>query len=329
MRLEDIGFYTLSDQRARDVAAAVPGAVCACERAPFPLQRVELIVTDRCNFRCRYCRGVRPELRGDIPVKDAMRTLELWAEGGMRNVRFSGGEPTLYRDLPLLVSTAKGYGCEHIAISTNGSSPGAFYEKLLESGVNDFSVSLDACCSATADIMAGTTGPYPHIVENIKRLSALTYVTVGVVVTEHNLAELKATIEVAQECGVADVRVIPAAQYSRHLKPLAAELDLSRHPILRYRFMADRPVRGLEPDDCPTCHLVSDDMAVAQGWHFPCIIYLRESGEPIGKVGPNMRAERIEWMMRHNSMHDPICRGNCLDVCIEHNNRVQEYKEAH
>jgi hypothetical protein len=75
MRLEDIGFYTLSDQRARDVARGVYDATCACDRMPFPLQRCELILTDRCNFRCEYCRGVKPQLRGDIGLEDAVRAV--------------------------------------------------------------------------------------------------------------------------------------------------------------------------------------------------------------------------------------------------------------
>lgn len=46
MKLEDIGFYTLSDARA----------LSASEYSP--LMRCELIVTSRCNFRkkCRYSR---------------------------------------------------------------------------------------------------------------------------------------------------------------------------------------------------------------------------------------------------------------------------------
>ena len=76
MRLEDIGFYTLSDERARDVARYSYGATCACDRIPSPLQRCELILTDRCNFRCEYCRGVKPQLRGDIPPASAKAILE-------------------------------------------------------------------------------------------------------------------------------------------------------------------------------------------------------------------------------------------------------------
>jgi hypothetical protein len=35
-------------------------------------------------------------------------------------------------------------------------------------------------------------------------------------------------------------------------------------------------------------------MAVNHGKHYPCIIYMREMGKPIGDVGPNMRADSEE-----------------------------------
>jgi hypothetical protein len=68
-------------------------------------------------------------------------------------------------------------------------------------------------------------------------------------------------------------------------------------------------------------------MAVANGYHFPCIIYMREQGDPIGQVGPNMRKERYEWMVNHDAHKDPICSKNCLDVCIDYNNKCKEYHQ--
>ena len=44
MKLENIGFYTLSDERAKNSSAT------------SPLMRNELIITSLCNFKCLYCR---------------------------------------------------------------------------------------------------------------------------------------------------------------------------------------------------------------------------------------------------------------------------------
>lgn len=314
MKLDEIGFYTLSDERAKTATHETD------------LQRCELILTDRCNFKCLYCRGLRPDCAGDATFVSAMQTLQLWVRDGLKNVRFSGGEPTLYPRLADLVSYCKNHGVERIAISTNGASSMKLYKRLIDAGVNDFSVSLDACCAQVGDTMAGIKGAWDKVVNNIKELSKITYVTVGMVFTEDNVDDCIESVMFADSLGVSDIRVIPSAQYNQALIKLTdlPKEVLSKYPILKYRInnlARGKHVRGIQPNDTNKCPLVLDDMAVAGGKHFPCIIYMREQGDPIGSVGPKMREERLEWFQRHDTHKDPICRGNCLDVCVQYNNK--------
>jgi MoaA/NifB/PqqE/SkfB family radical SAM enzyme len=316
-KLEDIGFYTLSDERA------------AKSSVSSPLWRCELILTDKCNFRCPYCRGLKPGLRGNMDLYQAEKTLDYWLSEGLRNVRFSGGEPTIYKALPDLVRTCKQSKVEHIAVSTNGSAPLKYYERLISLGLNDLSISLDAGCCSIGDAMAGgKTGSWDHTVDIIRELSRVCYVTVGMVFTETNINDCLNAVLFADSLGVADIRVIPAAQYNRALQTLSALPDsiLKRHPILSYRINNIRQglsVRGTGRTSCP---LVLDDMAVAGKWHFPCIIYMREGGKPIGEVSTNMRGERLEWYDTHNPSLDSICKQNCLDVCVEYNAKWDSYR---
>jgi hypothetical protein len=100
---------------------------------------------------------------------------------------------------------------------------------------------------------------------------------------------------------------------------------LDKYPILRYRIgNAVNGVRGLCESDPRRCRLVLDDSAVAGRYHYPCIIYLREHGNPIGQVGPQMRTERAEWSRTHDVYADPICRENCLDVCVAYNRTAKQ-----
>ena len=313
--LSEIGFYTLSNERVKN----------ACSTSP--LWRAELILTGRCNFKCPYCRSVGGD---DMPYWQAAMTVREWCKQGLKNIRFSGGEPTLYKGLTDLVKLAKTHNVERIAISTNGASSMRRYEELLEAGVTDFSISLDACCAADGDTMAGgRPGAFDKVVTTIRELSKKTYVTVGVVLTEDNKASAEKIIEFADSLGVSDIRVIPAAQAGQQLPALNVREDiLAKYPILRYRInnLANGvAVRGLNDGDARSCGLVLDDMAVMGDKHYPCIIYLRESGEPIGIVGPNMRAEREEWYAKHDGKKDPICSKNCLDVCVDYNNNHAFY----
>lgn len=313
MKLEDIGFYTLSDERA--LTSSITS----------PLFRCELILTDRCNLRCPYCRGVRPEIRGDMPLEQAIKTVDLWISQRLKNIRFSGGEPTLYRGLDELVGRCNDGGVEHIAISTNGTAKIKTYLSLIECGVNDFSVSLDGgCCAIGTDMAGGVKGAWAKAVETIRTLSKITYVTVGMVFTEINVGQCVEAVLFVDSLGVADIRVIPAAQYNKALTSLAdlpSEI-LDKYPILKYRIdnlKAGRNVRGIHDGNCRKCWLALDDMAVAGKWHFPCIIHMREGGDPIGEIGPNVRAERLQWILDHDSKSDPICSKNCLDVCVAYN----------
>jgi molybdenum cofactor biosynthesis enzyme MoaA len=261
-----------------------------------------------------------------MPLNQAIETLKLWCNQGLKNLRFSGGEPLVYQGLTQLVSYAKMRGVERIAISSNGSFPLSEYYELLCYGVNDFSISLDACCAADSGVMSGVNNSSWDIVtKNIRALAKETYVTVGVVLTEDNVGKLAKIVEFADNLGVADIRIISAAQYNHLLEGAKAipQRILDAHPILKYRvenILRGRNVRGIEEYDSPRCYLPVDDSIVCGDKHYPCVIYFREGGAPIGQVGPNMRQERVDWCKQHKSQLDPICSQNCLDVCIDHNN---------
>ena len=39
-----------------------------------------------------------------------------------------------------------------------------------------------------------------------------------------------------------------------------------------------------------------------------------------------MRKERVEWVEKHDSYSDEICRKNCLDCIVKYNNRYEEVR---
>ena len=316
VKLEDIGFYTLNDTRAR--AASFTS----------PLMRCELIITDKCNFKCPYCRGLRSDLKGAISKEDGIAIIDMWTSQGLENIRFSGGEPTLHSSLGYFVSRAKESGVERIAVSTNGTATPEKYKELVSLGVNDFSISLDACCASTAEVMSGGIKTWDRVTENIRMLSGLTYTTVGVVITEDNLSEIERTMEFAASLSVSDIRIIPSAQYGSRIGKNLPHMTNPKYPILAYRMKnlsMGLALRGISDDSCHKCGLALDDMAVAGGYHFPCIIYMREGGNPIGKMEEGFREKRLEWYKNHDTHTDPICKGNCLDVCVAYNNTFQSF----
>jgi MoaA/NifB/PqqE/SkfB family radical SAM enzyme len=325
MKLENIGFYTLYDPRARTSSEI------------SQMKRCELIITEYCNFKCPYCRGLDNYIYADRTIKqlsfeEIKKYIDLWCEGKpLENIRFSGGEPTLHKDIIEIVKYAKKKKIKRIAISTNGSNKIELYRKLIKAGVNDFSISLDACCAEDGDKMSGgIKGSWVLVIKNIKTISKLVYTTVGIVLTPDNIDKTIDTIRFAHKLGVSDIRIISAAQYNKSI-PRLEEVETKirkAHPILDYRitnFINGRNVRGLLESDSRTCGLILDDSIIAGDYHFPCVVYMREKGQPVGKVSENMRNERKEWYLKHDCFKDDICRKNCLDVCRDYNNKHENY----
>lgn len=329
MNLEKIGFYTLSDARVANVAK------CGIQS---PLSRCELILLNACNFKCPYCRGLAKNISQTMSFEKAKFIVDMWAAHGLKNIRFSGGEPTIWPNLVDLVAHTKSKGVERIAVSSNGSASIELYDKLIEAGVNDFSISLDACCASFGDKMAGgIPGAWEKVASNIKYIAAKTYVTVGIVVTEETLPTLPEIVKFADDLGVADIRIISAAQFNKLLEnaPLVSKDICDKHPILKYRIdniLNGLNVRGIKETDAHTCGIVLDDMVIAGDYHFPCVITMREGIAPIGKINFSntpeaeiavIRSAREKWMKETNTYKNRICKANCLDCIILHNNKFK------
>ena len=324
MDLKEIGFYSLYDERVLNTSA------------DSQMKRCEMIITEYCNFKCPYCRGLKNEIYGNRKIKqlslpEIKNNIDLWCDGEpLENIRFSGGEPTLHEDIITIIKYSKKKGIKRIAISTNGSNNLELYKELIDCGVNDYSISLDACCAEDGDKLAGgKSGSWDIVVSNIEELAKSTYVSVGVVLSPMNIDKTVDTIIFAHRLGVSDIRIISAAQWNKPIPELNEVPAYIKkvHPILNYRiknFINGINVRGLDSFDYNKCALVYDDSIIAGNYHFPCVIYMREGGEPIGKVSKNMRAERMAWSEKHNTHKDNICKNNCLDVCMAYNNKYRD-----
>lgn len=105
-------------------------------------------VTERCNIRCQYCmpeEGVPLFQKTEILTFEEISTLVSWfAESGVRKIRFTGGEPTIRKNLNQLVSMINQIpGIETIAITTNGILLKEQLPDLVKAGMTQFNISLD------------------------------------------------------------------------------------------------------------------------------------------------------------------------------------------
>ena len=116
-----------------------------------PLRDLRVSVTDRCNFRCRYCmpRERFGKEHNFLPKSEILSYEEIQKfvlackPLGLRKVRITGGEPLLRKDLPKLVRYISDLELE-VALTTNGSFLKREAARLAEAGLDRVTISLDA-----------------------------------------------------------------------------------------------------------------------------------------------------------------------------------------
>ncbi len=106
-------------------------------------------LTDRCNLRCAYC--MPPEGLDWLPKPDVLtadeivRLVTIGVERlGITEVRFTGGEPLLRRELPEIVARTTALRPRpQVSLTTNGIGLARLAEPLAAAGLDRVNVSLD------------------------------------------------------------------------------------------------------------------------------------------------------------------------------------------
>ena len=72
------------------------------------INNLRVSVTDQCNFRCIYCmpeEGMVFQPKEEIlTFEEITRVIRIVSTLGISKIRLTGGEPTVRKDLPLLIS---------------------------------------------------------------------------------------------------------------------------------------------------------------------------------------------------------------------------------
>ena len=113
------------------------------------IRSVRVSVTDKCNFRCRYCMpadGLEWLPRDEVlSFEEIARLVRVLAAMGVDEVRLTGGEPLVRRDMPTLVSfLAEIPGVRDLSLTTNGVLLDRLAGPLVEAGLTRLNVSLDS-----------------------------------------------------------------------------------------------------------------------------------------------------------------------------------------
>lgn len=109
---------------------------------------LRISVTDRCNFRCKYCmppEGVDYKSHDEIMrYEEILVFAKIAVKAGIKRIRLTGGEPLVRKGLDKLIYQLNQLeGLEDISLTTNGYLLTEQADKLARAGLVRINVSLD------------------------------------------------------------------------------------------------------------------------------------------------------------------------------------------
>lgn len=173
------------------------------------LRDLRVSVTDRCNFRCRYC--MPKEAFGErfqaleraelLSFGEIHRLVRLFRDQGVQKVRLTGGEPLLRRRLEHLIEKLAYWDDLDLTLTTNGSLLKDKARDLRAAGLRRVTVSLDSLDDGVFARMNDVSFPVAKVLEGIASAAAA------------GLAPIKVNMVVQR--GVNEDSVLPMARFMK------------------------------------------------------------------------------------------------------------------
>jgi pyrroloquinoline quinone biosynthesis protein E len=192
-------------------------------------------LTYRCPLRCAYCSNPTTlPARPPLALADWCRVLDEAAALGVVQVHFTGGEPLLFDELEALVAHARGLDVYTHLVTSGLPLTRERLARLAGAGLDAMQLSLQSLRAATALAIAGVDR-----LDEKRQAAAWAReldlpLTLNVVLHRHNLDEVSAFIDLAEELGVerlelANTQYLGWAHANRAaLLPAAAQIDAAR-----------------------------------------------------------------------------------------------------
>ncbi|HNU69154.1 MAG TPA: radical SAM protein [Myxococcota bacterium] len=224
-----------------------------------------------CNNRCAHC--PQPAIRAAGPVtqpsfQEIRQKIDTARAQGFTQISFSGGEPTIRRDIAELVNYARTTGFQKVSITTNGRmfSYPKFADLMLKAGLTGVSVSLHGPTAEIHESLTMVPGSFEQALAGIRYLKERTSatgaefdITTITVLVPGNIDLLRETLLLAQEHG-ATVHIVQPFILSKENLARGARFLLGIDRIvagIRTALEGGLPNGRVKPYNIPPC-LLSD-----------------------------------------------------------------------
>lgn len=108
-------------------------------------QYFRISITDKCNLKCYFCHKEGQDTSVPATLLDAndfVWASEMAIKVGFKKFKLTGGEPTLRKDLSLIIKGIKEKGAEDVSMITNGLRLDKCSQALFDAGLDRLNVSI-------------------------------------------------------------------------------------------------------------------------------------------------------------------------------------------
>ena len=258
---------------------------------------LRISVTDRCNFRCVYCRSADPENhmaeRALLRWDEFERLARILVGLGVRKIRVTGGEPLVRNGVVDFIARLRDLGVADLSLTTNGHLLADLCDDLVRAGLNRINISLDSLDRSRFETITRTRS-FDRVIAGIDaaQASPLRPVKVNAVLVRGiNDDEVEAFAEFARDRDLIMrfIEYMPLdadRQWTRELVVTAAEIHRrisARWPLVpvahersetarKYKFTEGRGEIGLiAPVSEPFCGFCSRIRLTADGKLRTCL----------------------------------------------------------
>ena len=167
--------------------------------------RVDLALTFRCQNNCVHCYADGPHETSELSTEQWKEVIDRLHQIGVFIFTFTGGEPTLRKDLPELLLYAQNKGIV-TGLITNGRElkDKEFVENLEKTGLDFVQVTLESHKPEIHDVITATKGSWRETVAGIKNvIPTQIYATTNTTLSKHNASDFLETLDFLKKLDIA------------------------------------------------------------------------------------------------------------------------------
>ncbi|MGQ9702924.1 MAG: radical SAM protein [bacterium] len=294
----------------------------------WTIKSIRWDITNLCNLRCLHCYTLPLSGKLDLTLSQTLHIIEKLLPYGLKEVNFSGREPTLWKDLPILIEKCVEKNLI-VNVTTNGTAlDKSSLENLLRAKLNMLVFSLDGASAEVHDEIRGR-GNFLKTIDTLKRskeylrkFNLPTQIGISCTLQRHNIDDLTNIISLCDFLNIDLLVINPVSLYGNasekktllYLSPEDIfnfwmkvcdeyskakpnyELFLGTFPmeakLLNLKYKLDLPVIQT---DCPAGKTLYID---AHGNALPCHMI-----PPVANINPEIKKYMVYWSVMNEDIY--------------------------